>query len=430
MLPLIHHWARPVHVLGETMRTPTAVTSRRSFLGRVAGVSGLGLFTTRCRGTHAVVPGIEVLMNKEAALVRGKRVGLITNHTGVDRKLRHDIDLLNAMPKVDLAALFSPEHGLAGMVQAGTRIRSRLKNDWGIPIHSLYGDTTRPTDEMLRHLDVLVYDIQDVGARYYTYLTTLRNCLQAADQHQIPLIVLDRPNPIGGLTIEGRVLDLRHQSFVGPAAMPARYGLTPGELAGWMKSGMDLKCSLTVVRMSHWERRHWYNDTGLIWIPPSPNVPSTATALVYVGMCLLEGTNLSEGRGTATPFEIVGSPWVDGPELVKAMNRLNLPGVAFRNCRFRPNASKFAGQVCEGLQLHVIDQGRFQPLRTALHLIAYLRSAYSRHFEWRERHFDRLAGSEEVRLGIDGGRPVAEMLDAWQQQLRSFEKERSAFFLY
>lgn len=371
-----------------------------------------------------------MLLNKEAALIRGKRVGLITNHSGVDRRLRHDVDLLKAMPKVELAALFSPEHGMDGMAQAGTRIRSRLKNEWGIPLYSLYGSTTRPTAEMLRHVDVLIYDIQDVGSRYYTYVATLRNCLQAADQQQIPLIVLDRPNPIGGLKIEGRVLDPRLQSLVGPAAMPARYGLTPGELAGWMKFEMNLKCPLKVVRMDHWERPHWYHDTGLVWIPPSPNVPRAATTLVYVGMCLLEGTNLSEGRGTTTPFEIAGAPWMDGPQVVKAMDGLKLPGVAFRYCRFRPSSSKFAGQVCQGIQLHVTNRHRFQPLKTALCLIAHLRSAYSRHFEWAELHFDRLAGSEEVRHSIDRGRPVGEMVDAWQPELNAFEKERRAFFLY
>lgn len=371
-----------------------------------------------------------MLLNRQKSLIRGRRVGLITNHTGVDRRLRHDIDLLQAQPEVELAALFAPEHGIAGMATAGARIESRPNSRWGIPVHSLYGATTQPTEEMVRGLDLLIYDMQDVGSRYYTYLATLRNCLQAADRYRIPLIVLDRPNPLGGLSIEGRVLDPRLQSLVGSATIPARYGLTPGELAGWMKSRLHLKCSLTVVRMDHWERPHWFADTGLVWVPPSPNIPGAMTALVYAGMCLVEGTNLSEGRGTTTPFEIAGAPWVDGPRAVEAMNRLELPGVAFRHTRFRPSASKFSGQVCEGIQLHVLHPRRFQPLRTALSLIAHFRRIHSGHFQWAERHFDRLAGSEEVRSGIDRDRPVEEMLEGWEEELAAFEKERRDFFLY
>ena len=404
--------------------------SRRDFLGRMASLSTLPLLTAGCGPGGSVVPGIEVLLNRETALIRGRRVGLITNHTGVDRRLRHDIDLLQALPEVELAALFAPEHGIAGMVPAGARIESLPESRWGIPLYSLYGATTQPTEEMVRGLDLLIYDIQDVGSRYYTYLATLRNCLQAAGHFQIPLIVLDRPNPLGGLRIEGRLLDPRLQSLVGPAAMPARYGLTPGELAAWMNFRLHLECSLTVVKMRHWERRHWFADTGLVWVPPSPNLPSAMTALVYAGMCLLEGTNLSEGRGTATPFEIAGAPWVDGPRAVETMDRLKLPGVAFRHTRFRPSASKFSGQVCDGIQLHVIHPGRFQPLRTALCLIAHFRRTHSQDFEWAEPHFDRLAGSEEVRRGIDRDQPVEEMLEGWRAELADFEKERRDFFLY
>ena len=412
------------------MNFPIPSISRRRFLGRLAPVAAAPFLAAGCGAGPTVVPGIEVLLNREMSLIRGRRVGLITNHTGVDRRLRHDIDLLQARPEVELAALFGPEHGMAGMAAAGARIESRPNSRWGIPVHSLYGATTQPTEEMVRGLDLLIYDIQDVGSRYYTYLATLRNCLRAADRFRIPLIVLDRPNPLGGLTVEGRVLDPRLLSLVGPAAIPARYGLTPGELAGWMKSRLHLKCSLTVVRMDHWERPHWFADTGLVWVPPSPNIPAAMTALIYAGMCLVEGTNLSEGRGTTTPFEIAGAPWVDGPRAVEAMNRLELPGVAFRHTRFRPSASKFSGQACEGIQLHVLHPRRFQPLRTALSLIAHFRRTHSGHFQWAERHFDRLAGSEEVRSGIDRDQPVEEMLEGWAEELAIFEKERRNFYLY
>ncbi len=412
------------------MRPPIPSISRRRFLGRLAPVAGAPFLAAGCSAAGTVVPGVEVLLNREMSLIRGRRVGLITNHTGVDRRLRHDIDLLQARPEVELAALFAPEHGIAGMAAAGARIESRRTSRWGIPVHSLYGAATQPTEEMVGGLDLLIYDMQDVGSRYYTYLATLRNCLRAAGRFQIPMIVLDRPNPLGGLSIEGRVLDPRLLSLVGAAAMPARYGLTPGELAGWMKSRLRLKCSLKVVRMDHWQRRHRFADTGLVWVPPSPNIPTAMTALVYAGMCLVEGTNLSEGRGTTTPFEIAGAPWVDGPRAVEAMNRLELPGVAFRHTRFRPSASKFSGQVCEGIQLHVLRPRGFQPLRTALSLIAHFRRTHSGHFQWAERHFDRLAGSEEVRRDIDRERPVGEMLRGWEAELEAFEKERREFFLY
>lgn len=412
------------------MKFSIRTISRRKFLGRVAYVSTVPFLSWRCRLGRTVVPGIEVLLDRETALIRGRKIGLITNQTGVDRKLRHDIDLLQAQPDVELRALFTPEHGITGMAAAGTRIESRPDSDWGIPVYSLYGSTTEPTEEMIRGLDLLIYDIQDVGARYYTYLATLRNCLKAASRFQIPLIVLDRPNPLGGLRVEGKVLDLHLKSIVGSAAISARYGLTPGELAGWMKSHLHLNCSLTVVKMKHWERPHCFADTGLVWIPPSPNVPSAMTALTYAGMCLVEGTNLSEGRGTTTPFEIAGAPWVDGPRAVKAMNGLKLAGVAFRHTRFRPSTSKFSGQVCEGIQLHVLHPGRFQPLQTALSLISHFRKAHSRDFQWAERHFDRLAGSEKVRHSIDKGQPVKEMLEGWQAELAAFEHERRDFFLY
>ena len=412
------------------MNFPIPSISRRRFLGRLAPVAGAPFLAAGCSGGGTVVPGIEVLLNREMSLIRGRRIGLITNHTGVDLRLRHDIDLLQARPEVELAALFAPEHGIAGMAEAGARIESRRTSRWGIPVHSLYGAATQPTEEMVDGLDLLIYDMQDVGSRYYTYLATLRNCLQAADRFQIPMIVLDRPNPLGGLSIEGRVLDPRLLSLVGPAAIPARYGLTPGELAGWMKSRLRLACSLNVVRMDHWERPHRFADTGLVWVPPSPNIPGAMTALVYAGMCLVEGTNLSEGRGTTTPFEIAGAPWVNGPRAVEAMNRLELPGVAFRPTRFRPSASKFSGQVCEGIQLHVFHPRRFQPLRTALSLIAHFRRTHSGRFQWAERHFDRLAGSEEVRNAIDRDQPVGEMLQGWEAELEAFEKERRDFFLY
>lgn len=404
--------------------------SRRVFLGRTLHLSFVSLLSSGCRKDKTVVPGIEVLLTEQTELIRGKRVGLVTNHTGVDRQLRHNIDLLKSVPEVNLVAVFTPEHGLSGRVQAGQKVNNNLENRWGIPIFSLYSNTILPTAKMLQDVEVLIYDIQDVGSRYYTYLSTLMNCLKEAGRHNIPFIVLDRPNPLGGLIIEGRTLDLRLRSLVGPAIIPVRYGLTPGELAHWLKAEMHLKTNLTVVRMNHWKRQYWYNDTGLIWIPPSPNIPTLKTALIYVGMCLLEGTNVSEGRGTTTPFEVAAAPWIDGRKLAQSMESFRLPGVTFRNTSFTPSFSKFSGQICQGVQLHVTNRNQFEPIKTALCLIGHLRFNYSSYFKWAENHFDRLAGAKEVRYCIEQGEPVESMLTRWHQKLGEFEIARREFFLY
>ncbi|MCI0420743.1 MAG: DUF1343 domain-containing protein [Acidobacteria bacterium] len=377
-----------------------------------------------------VIPGIEVLVAEQLHVIRGKRVGLITNHTGVDRKLRHDIDLLASAPGARLVALFSPEHGIRGAAQAGEKVRSAIDAKTRVPIHSLYGETRRPNAEMLRAVDVLVYDIQDVGSRFYTYISTLGECMQAAAGQKVPFIVLDRPNPLGGEILEGPLLDPAFRSFVGAFAIPVRYGLTPGELASWIKSNLKLDLGLSVVKMKHWTRKQWYDETNLVWVPPSPNIPTIASALVYPGMCLIEGTNLSEGRGTTTPFEIVGAPWIDGVKLAERLNTLALPGVLFRPIAFTPTLSKFSGEACQGVQLHVTDRKSFRPLPTALAVIQDIRRNYSEQFQFRSAHFDRLAGTDAVRKAIEGRQPAAEIVATWQDDLKEFEATRKKFLLY
>ena len=377
-----------------------------------------------------MIPGIEVLLSEQLTLIRGKRVGLITNHSGVDRKLRHDIDLLASAPGVKLTALFSPEHGIRGAAQAGEKVRSAIDAKTGVPIHSLYGETRRPTAEMLKDVDVLLYDIQDIGSRFYTYISTLGECMQAAAERKIPLIVLDRPNPLGGEIIEGPVLDLTFRSFVGAFAIPVRYGLTPGELAGWIKTNLKLDLELSVVKMKHWTRAQWYEETNLIWVPPSPNIPTMASAIVYPGMCLIEGTNLSEGRGTTTPFEIVGAPWIDGIKLAERLNALALPGVLFRPVAFTPTLSKFSGETCQGVQLHVADRKSFRPLPTALAIIEDIRRNYPEQFQFKSSHFDRLAGTDTVRKAMERNQPAAEIVSTWQKDLKEFEIARKKFLLY
>jgi uncharacterized protein YbbC (DUF1343 family) len=378
----------------------------------------------------SVVPGIEVLVAERLDLLRGKRLGLITNHTGVDRKLRRNIDILKSLPETELVALFSPEHGIEGVGQAGEKVGSEIDKKSGVPVHSLYGEVTRPTPEMLKDVDLLVYDIQDVGSRYYTYLSTLGQCMEAAAQKSIPFVVLDRPNPLTGSRIEGRVLDWSFRSFVGTFAVPIRYGLSPGELANYVKDERRLNLQLFVVKMKNWQRYQWYDETGLVWVPPSPNIPALESALAYPGMCLLEGTNLSEGRGTTKPFEIAGAPWVDGNKLAERLKGLNLPGVLFRPISFTPAFSKFSGQPCHGIQIHVVDRNQFMPVRTTLSLIRDLRNFYPSQFEWNEKHFDQLIGSDDVRRAIEHNVSTEKIIESWQAGLEDFESKRRKYFLY
>jgi uncharacterized protein YbbC (DUF1343 family) len=387
-------------------------------------------FAPTSQAAPQVIPGIEVLVSEQMHLIRGKKIGLITNHSGVDRKLRHDIDLLASAPGVKLTALFSPEHGIRGAAQAGEKVRSAIDAKTGVPIHSLYGETRSPTAEMLKGVDVLVYDIQDIGSRYYTYISTLGECMQAAAERKIPLIVLDRPNPLGGEVIEGPLLDLTFRSFVGAFAIPVRYGLTPGELAGWIKTNLKLDLELSVVKMKHWTRAQWYEETNLIWVPPSPNIPTMASAMVYPGMCLIEGTNLSEGRGTTTPFEVVGAPWVDGIKLAERLNAQKLAGVLFRPVAFTPTLSKFSGEACQGVQLHVADRKSFRPLPTALVIIEDIRRNYPEQFHFKSAHYDRLVGSDAVRKAMERNEPASDIVATWQKDLKEFETARKKFLLY
>ena len=409
----------------------TSLKSRRTFFYHIFCLSGIYQNGSCCRlKRRGVVPGVEVLLNQKIHLIRGKKIGLITNQTGVDRRLKNNIDLLNSTPGVNLVSLFSPEHGIQGLEQAGVKVKNKIENSQKLPIFSLYGKNIIPTSRMLYDVDLLVYDIQDVGSRYYTYLSTLKNCLKAAHQHGIPFMVLDRPNPLGGLTLEGKILKQRLHSFVGPSSIPPRYGLTPGELALWMKAEMKLKNSLIVVRMAQWERKHWYDETDLEWIPPSPNVPTSKTALLYAGTCLIEGTNLSEGRGTTIPFEVVGAPWIDGMKLANSMGKFKLPGVVFRKTTFIPTFSKYSGEKCQGVQLHVTNREQFKPVQTVLCLISFIHSSYFNKFKWVNPHFDRLAGSEEIRQSIQDEQSIGIIVEEWQQELEQFQQERKKFLLY
>ena len=379
--------------------------------------------------------GLSVLFREQSSLVEGRSIGLITNQTGIDRQFRSNLTLFAEQPKVELAAIFSPEHGISGSAQAGIEVASAIGEGRQIPIHSLYGETRQPTPEMLAGIDTLIYDIQDVGSRFYTYISTLLRAMKAAASGSVDFIVLDRPNPIRGDRVEGNVLQPAFQSFVGETAIPIRHGMTVGELAQFCKSELGFaSIQLEIVPMHGWRRGMWYDQTGLPWVPPSPNMPTVETAMLYPGTCLIEGTNLSEGRGTTKPFEWMGAPWIDPERWANTLNNLDLPGTHFRPIHFTPTFSKYADQECHGVQVHVTDRDQFKPVDVALHLIATARRDYSDQFEFIENggryFFDLLAGSDEPRLRLMKCESPTEIVQSWEAEVEKFTERCRPHLLY
>jgi uncharacterized protein YbbC (DUF1343 family) len=376
--------------------------------------------------------GIEVLLSDSLRLVRGRRVGLITNHTGKDRAGRADIDLLVEQPDVDVVALFAPEHGIRGTAEAGASISAEVDGPTGLPIHSLYGDTYSPTPEMLEGLDVLVFDIQDVGARYYTYVSTMALAMQEAGRAGIPFVVLDRPNPIRGDVVQGGVLDPAFATFVGLYPVPMRHGMTVAELARLYVGEFGIDVDLRVVPMDGWSRDMTFADTGLPWDPPSLNMPSLESALAYPGTCLFEGTPLSVGRGTERAFQWVGAPWLDGVALAAALNAYGIEGVRFEPASFIPTApgdGKFDGQLVHGVRL-VVEAPDFDAPRAAVAMLVEARRASGPRWGWLVSHFDRLAGTDRLRLGLEEGLGLGELTAAWAAEGAAFERLRAPYLLY
>lgn len=388
--------------------------------------------------------GLDVLAAQQFAPLRGLRVGLVTHPAAVNAQLRHAIELLSAAPQVRLSAIFGPEHGLLGQAQDLIAV-STSESKQGTPaaVHSLYGDTAdslRPTAEQLRGLDALVIDMQDVGSRYYTFQATMRYCLQAALPLGLRVLILDRPNPLGGEIVEGPALRPGFESFVGAHDLAIRHGLTMGEMAMLYQRELGLDGGeLRVVQCEGWKRAQCFDETDLPWVLPSPNMPTLDTALVYPGQCLLEGTNLSEGRGTTRPFELCGAPWLDGPKLARRMNEEQLPGVHFRSVSFRPAFQKHAGKDCGGVQLHVTDRSLFQPVRTSLALLAAMREMSGRQFAWRTEVYefvrepiaiDLLFGSDRERVQLESGKTWRELSKAWTSEETAFVKRRHTALLY
>ncbi|HZZ83627.1 MAG TPA: DUF1343 domain-containing protein [Anaeromyxobacteraceae bacterium] len=364
------------------------------------------------------------------------------NPTAVDRRLQHAADLLHAAPGVKLRALFGPEHGVRGDAQYMAAVGHETDPRTGLPVHSLYGptvDSLTPAPEALHGLDALVFDIQDVGARYYTYQATMMLCMEAAARAGIGFVVLDRPNPIGGAAVEGPALQRGFESFCGLHDLAPRHGMTVGELAQLFRAERRLELNLLVVPCQGWRREQRARDTGLPWVFPSPNMPTPETALVYPGMCLLEGTNLSEARGTTRPFEIFGAPWLDGAALAEALQAEKLPGVGFRPVSFVPAWDKHAGARCQGVELHVRDAEAFRPFRTGLACVALARAQDPDKFRWRSEPyeyvanvpaFDLLCGSAREREGIEAGRSWKELARAFAPEERAFARRRARHLRY
>lgn len=377
-----------------------------------------------------VRPGIDVLLASGTSPLHGRRVGLVTNHTGVDAAGRSTIDRLHESDRVELIALFSPEHGIRGVVEHGEVVASEIDQRTGLPIYSLYGDTRKPTPEMLQGIEALAFDIQDVGARQYTYVSTMSLAMEAAAEHGIPIVILDRPNPIGGEIVEGGILEPGFESFVGRYPISSRHGMTVGELARMFNDEFGVGADLTVIPVAGWERHEYFDETGLPWINPSPNIRSLEAAIHYAGTVLIEGTTLSEGRGTDLPFEQIGAPWLDGEALAREMNAMNLPGVRFEPVRFSisDDVWKLPGETVSGVRLFITDRDAYRPLRATLLLIDAARRQNPEAFGWTAT-INRLSGTDRVRSAIEAG-TLHELLAEWDADAERFREIRRPYLIY
>jgi uncharacterized protein YbbC (DUF1343 family) len=394
----------------------------------------LAVFSAACAAAptahQSVRPGLEAFVEQPPPALLGRRIGLITNHTGIDGAGVSAIDRIAAGTSFQLVALFAPEHGIRGMAAPGERIESSRDSRSGLPIHSLYGETRAPTAAMLEGIEALLFDIQDVGARQYTYVSTMALAMQAAAARGIPFVVLDRPNPIGGEIVEGGLLDPAFASFVGMYPIPSRHGMTVGELAQLFNRRFGIGAELIVVPAEGWRRDAWFDDTGLPWVNPSPNIRRLEAATHYPGTVFLEGTNLSEGRGTTLPFEQTGAPWLDAEMVAARMTELDLPGVRFEPVRFAVDggAGKYPGAELPGVRLIATDRRLYRPVNTVLRMIDLIRTTHPDEFRW-SATMDRLAGTDELRRAIEEG-ALLPLLQRWEAEAEAFRATRAPFLLY
>ncbi|MEO0069946.1 MAG: DUF1343 domain-containing protein [candidate division WOR-3 bacterium] len=371
--------------------------------------------------------GLEVLVESELSIIQNRKVGILANHTAVDSQGRHIVQLLSES-SIKISALFAPEHGFYGTKDElfGNYFDQKLR----LPIFSLYGETKKPTKEMLKDIEVLLFDIQDVGARFYTYIWTMSYAQEASGESGIQFIVLDRPNPINGLAVEGNLLEEKFSSFVGRFPIPIRHGLTVGELSLIFQGEFGIGKDVKVIKMKNWQRQMWHNDTGLPWIAPSPAMVSLDTATVYPGTCLFEGTNISEGRGTDKPFELIGAPWIDAHKFAPALNAKDLPGVNFEPTQFIPKCSKYANETCCGVKISVTNRNAFKPVETSLYILEIIHRLYPNQFQWRLPAFDLLMGTDKVRQKFSEGNSAEEIIGSWQEDLQKFRQVQNKYLLY
>jgi uncharacterized protein YbbC (DUF1343 family) len=390
--------------------------------------------------TPSVLTGLDQIDRLWPRDLRGARVGLVAHPASVNHAFVHAVDIFRRAKRFRLAALFGPQHGILGQTQDNMveweGFRDRVT---GLPVYSLYGRVRKPSPDMLGDIDVLAIDLQDVGSRYYTFIWTLDLCMQACRDAGKAIVVLDRPNPLGGTLTEGPVLRSGFRSFVGLRPLPVRHGMTIAEIGHYLEDNYYAGVHYRAVPMTGWKRKHWFDATRLPWVLPSPNMPTPDTALVFPGMCLLEGTNLSEGRGTTRPFEIFGAPFIHAETIAKRLREFRLPGVVFRPLSFQPTFQKHAGVLCGGVQLHVTDREKFRPFRTGVAVLKAVHNTYPRDFAWKQPPYeyeevkmpiDILAGSEQLRKDIESWKDLREMESWWRQELRAFEKVRKKYLLY
>ena len=387
-----------------------------------------------------VKTGLDLVEKQWPRDLKDARVGLVVHPASVNRKLEHALDLFRASKQFRLSALFGPQHGILGQTQDNMIEWDGFRDpSTGLPVYSLYGETRKPGPLMLSEIDVLVIDLQDVGSRYYTFIWTLELCMQACADAGKTVVVLDRPNPINGLAIEGPALNAGFESFVGLRPLPVRHGMTIGEIGAYLQDSFHPNLDYRVVAMEGWKRKHWFDETGIPWVLPSPNMPTLDTALVYPGMCLLEGTNISEGRGTTRPFEIFGAPFIHPGTLVRVLKEFRLPGVIFRPHSFQPTFQKHAGLLCGGVQIHVTDRETFRPFKTGVAVLKAIHNTYPRDFAWKQPPYeyeeiklpiDILAGTDLLRKELEAWTDLHAMEKQWKRETKAFEKVRKRYLRY
>lgn len=388
-----------------------------------------------------VQTGLDIFDRKWPAKFKDARAGLLVHPASVNKKLEHAVDLFLTSRKVELKALFGPQHGIRGETQDNMIEWTGFKDKkTGLPAYSLYSHTRKPEPSMLKDIDVMVMDMQDVGSRYYTFIWTMELCMQACHESGKSVVILDRPNPLGGKHSEGPVLDTAYASFVGQRPIPVCHGMTAGEIGSYLMSEYYQSLDYHVIPMQGWTRKMWFDETALPWVMPSPNMPTLDTAIVYPGMCLLEGTNLSEGRGTTRPFEIFGAPFIDPDGLMKKLQSYKLPGVLFRPMYFEPTFQKHAGKICGGAQIHITNREKYKPFKTGVAILKSAYDLYHRKFKWMHPPYeyektkmpvDILAGTDRLRKDLENGRSLEHMEKWWDEECLQFRKKvRKKFLMY